>query len=500
MILHLRVVPGFWVAVEEVRRPEIRSQPIILCGPPQKQGVVHEASFAALQRGITPGMTLSQARQLCPESIVLLPDLPSYEVAWEAVCETLRRFTPAVEPVEMGQAASDLAGCERLWGTPREIAHAVSEEVRQQTGILPWLGIASNRLVAQLASTAEGITLIEPGRERAFLSDLPLALLPGIDARLALTFQVLGLRTIGQFAALPSASVKARFGAAGERLHALACGVDRRPVVPPPTRPSITVRRICDEGTIEEAIELLRSIAEECASELQSAGLAGTVVELTCEWDTAGSVQVLGTRQRPSVQKDGERPALEMKDEPVSDAGVPSPLLTDVSGGDPALPVPYRVHSMLPQPGEVSAIASTPVPVPSFTSSPQAARKQSHALDRVRTVVRTPVDTAARLMETVQRLLLQRWNQERRLTAMAVRVSEFPAPRQLSFIELDRIDQTGRLGGMSAERARVLAEGARVLNARYGDASFRHVAQVDPNAILSERRFRWEDGLPWRRS
>lgn len=496
MILHLRVVPGFGVAVETVRRPEIRSHPAVLCGPPQKRGIVQEANFAALQRGITAGMTLSQARQQCPESVVLLPDLPAYEAAWEAVCETLRRFTPRVEPIEMGQAACDLAGCERLWGMPREIARAISEEVQRETGTLPWLGIASNRLVAQLASTVEGVTWIERGGEQAFLADLPLALLPGIDPRLALTFQVLGLRTIGQFAALPAASVKARFGAAGERLHALARGVDRRPVVPPPARPCVTVRRECDEGTIEEAVELLRALAEECAAELREAGLAGTVVELTCEWDVAGSGQILGAGKCAA----GERPVLEADDEPETGKPSPSPLLTGVSIGDRALPVPYRVHSMLPQPGEAPAVPSAPAIPTTAPTAPSQPRQEQRALDRVRTVVRTPADTAVRLLESAQSLLLQRWRRERRLAAITLRVSEFPAPRQLSFLELDHLDRTGGPRRISAERARMLAEGERVLNARYGDASFRHVAQVDPNAILSERRFRWEEGLPWRRS
>jgi hypothetical protein len=117
---------------------------------------------------------------------------------------------------------------------------------------------------------------------------------------------------------------------------------------------------------------------------------------------------------------------------------------------------------------------------------------------RARTTVRTPVNTAPRLLEIAQRLLLQHWRSDRgALLALELTVSEFPAPRQLSFAELNRIGQVGGLGGPSPERLQALAEGEQVLAARYGDASFRHVGQVDPGNILTERRFYWRSGLPW---
>jgi hypothetical protein len=79
-------------------------------------------------------------------------------------------------------------------------------------------------------------------------------------------------------------------------------------------------------------------------------------------------------------------------------------------------------------------------------------------------------------------------------------VSEFPAPRQLAFAELNRIGETGGLGGLDAGRFQALAESERALAARFGDASFRHIGPVDPGNILTERRFRWKHGLPWKGS
>lgn len=523
-MLHLRVVPGFWIAVEEVRRPGLRSHPVILGGLPHQRGVVREASFAAQQRGVQPGMPLSQAHQQCPNGIFLMPDLPAYETAWETVCDILRTYTPLVEPLQMGQAVLDLSGCERLWGDGLEAARTISSHIRRSTGIVPWLGVASNRLVAQLASTAvgaEGIAVIERGQEATFLAGLSITLLPGIDPRLALTFQVLGLRTIGQLAALPAASVRQRFGAVGERLHSYARGIDPRPVLPPPAKPSVTARRECEDGSIDEAVEALHLLADTCAVELQERRLAGTVLELMLE-PSPGSAAMTSSDDAPSGVGQGFSPVESHRGSaprPVGDNGQPSPAdrakalpYTGKENGEPELPSPgvgegvrgtrlpisYRIHSMLPQPGsapqEPVATHAQPVPV---HAEPLAVPVDSSI--RVRTTVRTPIDTAPQLLEAAQRLLLQHWpkGQEYRLHAIELQISQFPGPRQLSFPELNRIGQVGGLAGPSAERLQALAEGEQVLATRYGDTSFRRVTRLDPANILTERRVHWDAGLPW---
>ena len=182
MIVHLRVVPGFGFGVEEARRPELRSGPLVIGGLPQQRGTVREANQSAQQAGVRPGMTLSQAHQHCPHGVFLMPDLPRYEHVWEELCEILRCHTPLVEPVEMGQAACDMSGCERFWSDEWSAGRTIARQIQRSTGIAPSLGMASNRLVAQLASTcagADGVTVIERGRERAFLADCRSPCCPG---------------------------------------------------------------------------------------------------------------------------------------------------------------------------------------------------------------------------------------------------------------------------------------------------------------------------------
>jgi DNA polymerase IV len=570
MIAYLRVVPGFWVAVEESRRPELRSRSLIIGGLPHQRGMVREVNQLAQQSGVHPGMTLAQAHQQCPHGIFLLPDLARYELVWEEVCEILRRHTPLVEPVEMGQAVCDMAGCEHFWSDERSAGRAIALQIERSTGITPSVGFASNRLIAQLASMyteMDGVAVIARGQERAFLADLPLTLLPGVDARLALTFQVLGLTTISQFAALPSSAVKQRFGATGEQLHRYARGIDPRPVLPPPEKSSIVARYECEDGSIEEAMDGIHTLAATCAGELQGRGAAGKLVGLTLIW-AEESMRLPSPSPTEIVESSN----------PVLPAPTAQPMPRRSSPERQAFPVPYRVHSsMVPQPlvepvseelehrtdvapgrhGDLQEGRHGDLPLRSHSSgergqargpaptdlsagehSPlplcgggvrgggapgmQCADEHSPLLLRGRgaggegarrrsqevvAMVRTPIDTAPPLLERAHQLLLQSWprpgsqsddeTRAPRLLAIELKIGEFSKPSQLSFSDFNRLDGVGKLGGLSPERRGVLARHDEAFEARYGTTAFQHVAGVDAGNILTERRFRWESGLPW---
>jgi DNA polymerase-4 len=510
VILYLRVVPGFGIAAEERARPELRSHPLVIGGLPQQRGIVREANLTAQRCGIRAGMTLAQAHQYCPDGVFLLPDLPRYDALWEEICSILSAFTPLVQPLEIGHAVCDLSGCERRWRDTWDAASEIASHVRQ-CGITPWLGVASNRLVAELASAAvgpDGITVIEEGQERLFLADLPLTSLPDIDPRLALTFQVLGLRTIGQFADLPASAVRQRFGPAGEKLHRYARGTDSRPVIPPPDRVVVTARYECEDGSVEEAIAAIHRLAEICAEELRRRHLAGRMISLT--------LSPLTSQPHPPRRGEGET---------ASPSLLPSPLEGEGLGvrgkQTPELPIPYRIHSMLPQPGNpdsnaVERATTTEFLVQDMPLTKQARVSASHPCTgsrltahgsqlTARSATRMPVDTVSPIAERAQHLLLQLWPHvgtgtepcpPHRLEAIKLEIAEFEPPSQLSFPELDRIDQAGALRGMDSVRLQALRQQEQVLAARYGDASFRYVTHIDPTSILTERRFRWTTGLP----
>lgn len=123
----------------------------------------------------------------------------------------------------------------------------------------------------------------------------------------------------------------------------------------------------------------------------------------------------------------------------------------------------------------------------------------------VTALVRTPIDTAPPLLERAQRLLLQIWPRARsgdrerapRLLAIELKVGEFAQPSQLFLSDFDRLDGGGTLKGLSSERRQALVRHDEAFQARYGTTAFQHVTAVDAGNILTERRFRWESGLPW---
>src|ERR1035437_1642597 len=112
--------------------------------------------------GIQIGMTLSQAYQQCPEGIFLTPALKRYQAAWDEVYAIPQQYTPKVEPLETSQAFLDLTGC-LVHLDPWSAAEKIVSHIRSESGIDPWMGVATNRVTAQLASTQGGITVIEPG-------------------------------------------------------------------------------------------------------------------------------------------------------------------------------------------------------------------------------------------------------------------------------------------------------------------------------------------------
>ncbi len=498
MIVYLRVVPGFGVAVEESHNPELRSRPLVIGGLPHQRGIVREANFVAQRCGVRSGMTLAQAHQQCPDGIFRQPDLSRYERVWDQVCTLLRRYTPLVEPVDMGEVACDVTGCAPFESDKRNAVRALAVQVYRSTGIAPSIGCASNKVVAQLASLypeEDGVTVVEPGRERAFLADLPLSLLPGVDPHLALTFQVLGLTTVSHVAALSPSAMKQRFGVLGEQIHRYACGIDPRPVMPPPDKDEIVARYECEDGSIQEAVDGIRRLADICATELLERRAAGMLVGLRLIWtDWTDSLRPL-----PQGEESTQPALLPPPERPIPHHAAETPEV---------FTVPYRVHSMLPQPLQESApIQAAPVaPLPTYPPLPPVQKlMDDERVQEVVSMVRTPIDTAPPLLDRARELLIRSWpsapagSEERapRLRAIELKIGEFAKPSQLSFSDFDRLDETGTLQGLSTERRQVLTRHDETFQARYGRTAFLHLAGVDSRNILTERRFRWGNGLPW---
>lgn len=276
---------AFFVEVERRRLPELRAVAVVVAGLGGR-GVVTSASYEARRCGIGAGMPTIHARRLCPHARFLAPDHRAYAAASEEVFAVFASFTPLVEAVSVDEAFLDIAGLRRSYPSPEGVGHAVRAAVREGTGLPASVGLAANKLLAKLASRAakpDGLRLIPAGGEIAFLHPLPVRALWGVGEATHARLEELGVRTVGDLAALPRDFLERRLGQAlGGHLSDLAWGRDEQPVAPGGPAKSVSVEETFATdlaGRQAMETELLR-LADRLAARLRSAAVVARTVTL----------------------------------------------------------------------------------------------------------------------------------------------------------------------------------------------------------------------------
>jgi DNA polymerase-4 len=228
-ILHVDL-DAFFAAVEQRDRPELRGKPVIVGGGgPNQRGVVSTASYEARVFGVHSAMPLRTAGALCPHGIFLPVDGRKYGRVSKDVLAVLRRFTPLVEPISIDEAFLDVTGSRKLFGDGETIARAIKAAVHDEIGLTISVGVARTKLVAKIASDLrkpDGLVVVPPGTEAAFLAPLPIGRLWGVGAKSAAVLREYGVQTIGDLAALPADLLERRFGVVGTSLGDRARGLD----------------------------------------------------------------------------------------------------------------------------------------------------------------------------------------------------------------------------------------------------------------------------------
>jgi DNA polymerase-4 len=282
-IIHVDL-DAFFAAVEQRDRPELRGKPVIVGGDPRSRGVVSTCSYEARKFGVHSAMPLRTALQLCPNGIFLPVDGAKYQRVSREVMTVLRRFTPAVEQVSIDEAFLDVAGSEALFGPAPEIARRIKAEVVSATGLTVSVGVATNKLIAKVGSDLrkpDGLVVVQPGAEAAFLAPLEIRRLWGIGPKTAERLHGLGIRTIGELAALPVETLTRALGDYGATLHDRALGIDKDPVIgggeaaKSVSHETTFAVDVTDPAEIERT---LLALTEGVSARLRAAGLrAGTV-------------------------------------------------------------------------------------------------------------------------------------------------------------------------------------------------------------------------------
>jgi DNA polymerase-4 len=223
---------AFFASVEILDNPGLRGQPVIVGGRAPR-GVVSAASYEARRFGVHSAQPMAIARKRCPNGIFLPPRIRRYREISDRIMEIFLRFTPLVEPLSLDEAFLDVTGSERLLGTAVDLAAIIRGQVRGEIGLTVSAGVATSKLVAKIASDLnkpDGLTVVAPGGEVDFLTPLPVSRLPGVGQTTERQLVLLGVRTIGDLARVPEEILVRKLGQAGSQLHAVAVGIDCRPV------------------------------------------------------------------------------------------------------------------------------------------------------------------------------------------------------------------------------------------------------------------------------
>lgn len=232
IVLHADM-DAFYAAVEQRDRPELRGRPVII-GHPSERSVVCTASYEARRFGVHSAMPMAQARRLCPDGLIVEPRFEAYAAVSEQIMEIFGRHSPDVEALSLDEAFLEMTGGEALFGTPAQMGERVRVAVREATRLTVSVGVSTSKYVAKVASDVkkpDGLTVVPPGGEQAFLAPLPIRRLWGVGPKAEARLHRHGLRLIGDLQARSEAWLRDRLGDEGVHLRALSLGRDDRPVI-----------------------------------------------------------------------------------------------------------------------------------------------------------------------------------------------------------------------------------------------------------------------------
>lgn len=273
-ILHIDL-DAFFASVEQMLDPSLRGKPVVVGGQPGGRGVVSSASYEARARGVKTAMPVGQAYRLCPEAVFISGNYGAYQAVSEGFLGILQEYSPAVEAFSIDEAWVDLTGFEPLYGPAEATARTIKDRISDELGVTASIGLATSKVVAKVASDRNkpnGLVVVPPGQEAAFLAPLPVRDLPLVGPKVAEKLHLYGIGAIGQIAAQTPEALRSLFGAHGLVLHRLAQGLDASQVLAHrPGVKSVSRNTTLAENTLDR--EQLRSVlyvlAERVAVELR---------------------------------------------------------------------------------------------------------------------------------------------------------------------------------------------------------------------------------------
>jgi DNA polymerase-4 len=280
---------AFFASVEQRDNPALRDKPIAVTGAGERT-IITTSSYEARAYGVKTGMTVYEAKRLCPHIILVVGNNQKYAQACTTLEEICLRFTPDTETYSIDEIFLDVTGSHHLFNGPENLARAIKGTVRSELGITCTVGIGPNILIAKLASDLakpDGLRWIDEDTVPSVLEALPVKKLWGIGSHTEEKLRAMGISTCGELGRAPLSLLTKKFGVIGERLKAMGNGKLERPleIVPPETKSighSITVPK--DIWKREEIIPCLLRLSERVGRRARRYGYKGKKITLTVRY------------------------------------------------------------------------------------------------------------------------------------------------------------------------------------------------------------------------
>ncbi len=294
---------AFFAAVEQADNPALRGRPVII--GQSLRGVASAASYEARKFGVHSAMPIVQAKKLCPHGVFLPGRMARYQEVSRQVMAIMSRFCPVLEQASVDEAYADIGGTERLHGRPRVLAERIKRCILDETGLSCSIGVAPCKFLAKIASDwnkPNGLTIIEPETVAAFLSDLPVAKIPGVGKQLQEELRRMGVVVVPDVLRHSRVFWTERLGSRGGVLHDRARGIDPGVVCPDGEAKSCSAENTFDVDTLDrdELERWLLLQAERVGLELRRIGKKGRCVTVKLKFHDFTALTRSATLERPT--------------------------------------------------------------------------------------------------------------------------------------------------------------------------------------------------------
>jgi DNA polymerase-4 len=275
---------AFYAAIEKRDDPSLAAKPVIIGGG--RRGVVATCCYVARIHGVRSAMPMFKALALCPDAIVIRPDMEKYAGVGRQVRQLMLELTPLVEPVSIDEAFLDLSGTELLHhGSPALSLARMAARIEREIGITVSVGLSYAKFLAKIASDLDkprGFSIIGRQEALAFLAPKPVRILPGVGAAAAKRLEQAGIALVGDIARMEPSRMVALVGGEGYRLHQLALGVDPRRISAEHETKSVSAETTLesDVASFAELEPILWRMCEKTATRLKKKGFSGRTATL----------------------------------------------------------------------------------------------------------------------------------------------------------------------------------------------------------------------------